>query len=55
MARHYGCAVLPARAAKLRDMAEFEVGVLIVQRRILAVLRKRILHSLAELNAAGYP
>jgi transposase len=52
MAEHYGCAVLPARPRKPRDKAKVEVGVLIAQRWILAVLRQRTFYSLAELNAA---
>lgn len=52
LAEHYGCAVLPARPAKPRDKAKAEVGVLISQRWILAVLRKRTFYSLAELNVA---
>lgn len=52
MARHYACAVLPTRPAKPRDKAKVEAGVLISQRWILAVLRRRIFHSLPELNAA---
>ena len=52
MAEHYGCAVVPARPRKARDKAKVEVGVLIAKRWILAVLRKRIFYSLAELNDA---
>jgi len=52
MAGHYGCAVLPARPAKPRDKPKVEVGVLIAQRWILAVLRKRTFYSLGELNSA---
>jgi transposase len=52
MAEHYGCAVVPARPRKPRDKAKVENGVLIAQRWILAVLRKRTFYSLAELNTA---
>ena len=52
MAEHYGCAVLPTRPRKPRDKAKAEVGVLLAQRWILAVLRHRTFYSLAELNAA---
>jgi len=52
MAEHYGCAVVPARPRKPKDKAKVEVGVLVAQRWILAVLRKRTFYSLAELNAA---
>ncbi len=51
-AEHYGLAVLPARPYKPRDKAKVENGVLVSKRWILAVLRHRVFHSLAELNAA---
>ena len=41
LARHYGTAVVPARPGKPRDKAKVEVAVQIVQRWILARLRKR--------------
>jgi len=52
MAAHYGVAVIPARLRKARDKAKVEVGVQVVQRWILAALRKRTFFSLCELNAA---
>jgi len=52
MAAHYGTAILPARPYKPRDKAKAEVGVLLVERWIIARLRKRRFFSLAELNAA---
>lgn len=52
MAAHYGTAVIPARPYKARDKAKAEAGVQVVQRWILARLRKRRFFSLAELNAA---
>ena len=52
MAEHYSCAVLPARPYHPRDKAKVEAGVLIAQRWILAVLRKRTFYSLAEINTA---
>ncbi len=52
MAKHYGCAVVPARPRKPRDKAKVEAGVLVAQRWILAVLRHRTFYSLAELNVA---
>lgn len=52
MAAHYGVAVLPARARKPRDKAKAEAGVLLVERWILAALRKHTFFSLAELNTA---
>jgi len=52
LATHYGTAILPARARKPRDKAKVEVGVLVVERWILARLRNRRFFSLAELNGA---
>jgi len=52
MAAHYGVAVLPTRVRRPRDKAKVEAGVLVVERWILAVLRRRTFFSLAELNAA---
>jgi transposase len=43
-------AIIPARPRRPRDKAKVEQGVLLVQRWVLAVLRKRQLFSLAELN-----
>ena len=51
-ANHYGIAVVPARSRKPRDKAKVEVGVLIVERWILACLRNRAFFSLSELNTA---
>jgi transposase len=50
LARHYGVAVLPARARRPRDKAKAEVAVQMVERWILAVVRHRSFFSLAELN-----
>jgi transposase len=50
-ANHYGVAIVPARVAKPRDKAKAEVGVQLVERWMLAVLRNRTFFSLAELNA----
>ena len=52
MAAHYGVAVIPARVRKPRDKAKVEVGVQVVERWILAALRKRIFTSIGELNEA---
>ncbi len=41
MARHYGCAIIPARPYKPKDKAIAETHVLVVQRWILARLRNR--------------
>ena len=50
-ARHYSTAIVPARPYKPRDKAKVEVGVLIVQRWILARLRRETFFSLEALNA----
>lgn len=52
LATHYDTAIIPARPKKPKDKAKVEAGVQIVQRWIVARLRKRRFHSLAELNAA---
>jgi transposase len=52
MARHYGTAIIPARAYRPRDKAKVEQGVLLAQRWILAVLRNRTFFSLEELREA---
>ena len=52
LARHYGVAVIPARAARPRDKAKAEAGVQLVERWILARLRNCQFFSLAQLNAA---
>jgi transposase len=52
MARHYGCAVIPARVRKPQDKAKVETAVQIVERWILAPLRKRTFFGLPELNQA---
>jgi transposase len=52
MAAHYGVAVVPTRPGKPRDKAKAEAGVLLVERWILAALRKRKFFSLGELNEA---
>jgi len=52
MASHYGVAVVPTRRRKPRDKAKVEAGVLVVERWILAALRKRKFFSLGEVNQA---
>jgi transposase len=52
MARHFGCAIIPARPYRAKDKAVAETHVLVVQRWILARLRNRQFFSLAELNSA---
>jgi len=51
-AEHYQTVVIPARVRKPRDKATVENGVLIVERWILAALRKRTFFSITELNQA---
>jgi len=52
MAAHYGVAVIPARVRRPKDKAKVEVGVQVVERWIIAVLRDRTFFSLRELNLA---
>jgi transposase len=52
LATHYGTAILPARPRRPRDKAKVEVGVLVVERWILARLRNRRFFALGELNQA---
>jgi transposase len=52
LATHYGCAVIPTRKYAARDKAKVEAGVLLVERWILARLRKIRFLSLSELNRA---
>ncbi len=52
LADHYGCVVLPTRIIKPRDKAKVEVAVQIVERFVLAKLRKQRFFSMAELNMA---
>lgn len=52
LANHYQTVVLPARVRKPRDKAKAEAGVLLVERWILARLRKHTFFSLADLNNA---
>jgi transposase len=52
LASHYGCAVIPARKYRAKDKAKAEAGVLLVERWILARLRKTTFFSLSQLNRA---
>lgn len=54
-AEHYHVAVLPARPYKARDKAKVEVGVLVAERWLLAVLRHEKFFSLPDLNQALAP
>lgn len=51
-ATHNGVAIVPARPGHARDKAKVEQGVLLVERWILAALRKRQFFSLAQVNEA---
>ena len=51
-AKHYGSAVLPARARRPQDKASVESNVKFIQVHILGRLRNRHFSSLAELNEA---
>lgn len=51
-ARHYGLAVIPARAGKPKDKSVVESAVQVAERWILARLRNRTFFSLQELNDA---
>ena len=54
-ARHYGCSVLPARAYHPQDKPKVELSVLLVERWILARLRKQVFTSVEEVNDAMEP
>lgn len=54
-ARHYGCSVLPARAYHPQDKAKVELGVQLVERWILARLRKHSFATVHEVNDAMAP
>ena len=47
---HYGVQGFPARVRRPRDKGAVEQGVLHVERRVLAPLRKHVFHDLASLN-----
>jgi transposase len=52
LGEHYGVAIIPARPYRPRDKAKAEVGVQVVQRWIVAALRKRKFFSVDEVNQA---
>jgi transposase len=54
-ARYYGCSVLPARAYHPQDKPKAPLSVLLVQRWILARLRKQQFTSVEEVNDAIAP
>ncbi len=55
MARHFGCAVIPARVRKPKDKAKVESAVGLATRWIFARLRNRTFFSLEELRQAIKP
>ena len=52
LGEHYGVAIIPARPYRPKDKAKAEVGVQVVQRWIVAALRKHKFFSLDEANQA---
>lgn len=50
-ANHYNTIIIPARPRKPRDKSKVEVGVQIVERSVLAVIRNEKFFSLCELNS----
>jgi len=50
LARHYDCAVVPARPGKPRDKAKVEVAVQVAQRWILARMRRETFFTIDALN-----
>lgn len=55
LARHYQTAIIPAHVRKPKHKAKVEANVLVAQRWILACLRKKVLHTIEELNDAMRP
>ena len=55
LARHYNCAIEPARPRKPQDKAKAEQGVQSIQRWILAIFRNRTFFSVDEINQAINP
>lgn len=55
LARHYNCAINPARVRKPQDKSLAEQGVQAIQRWILAVFRNRVFFSVDEINQAINP
>ena len=55
LARHYNCAIEPARPRKPQDKAKAEQGIQAIQRWILAVFRNRTFFSTDEINQAINP
>lgn len=55
LARHYDIAVVPARVRKPKDKPKVEVSVQVVERDVLAPLRKMTFFGIDELNQAMRP
>lgn len=55
LARHYGCAVIPAHIRSPKHKAKVEANVLVAQRWILACLRHKVFHTIQDLNEAIQP
>ena len=55
LSMHYGFVVIPARVRSPRDKAKVETAVQVVERWILAPLRKRTFFSVEEINEAIKP
>lgn len=55
LASHYRTAIIPAHVRKPKHKAKVEANVLVAQRWILAVLRKKIFHTIGDLNEAIRP
>ncbi len=52
MAEHFCCVIIPARVGKPKDKPKVENAVLQAERWILAPLRNRVFHSIAQANRA---
>lgn len=50
LAQHYGTVIIPARPKKPQDKSKAEIGVQIIERWILARLRRHTFFTLSELN-----
>jgi len=55
LARHFGVAVVPARVRRPKDKSKVEVAVQVVERDVLAPLRKQTFFGIDELNEAMLP
>ena len=55
LSMHYGFVVIPARVKRPRDKAKVETAVQVVERWVLAPLRKRTFFSVDEINEAIKP